>query len=304
MITRTMCPLCGTTLESGGTFFAQDLNQRISSETFLYRKCPACRTQVLVEIPADLKRYYGSAYPAYLEPEDPAVRRFVEQVDQSKMAVLARYASPGARVLEIGPGNGTFLRMATAAGYRMVGIEMDARCCDQLSRVHGLDVHICDDPARKVPELGRFDVVVAWHVLEHILDLSGLLRSARKALLPGGRLLIAVPDPTCFHARMHGSRWRHLDAPRHIHLFPAAALVSACTSLGFVHEATLRDGVLNDALTRSGSIPSKMLARTSLRGIIARMVTRGFFFMRPLIKLVGWEDTYISIFRRVQVSDV
>ena len=53
------------------------------------------------------------------------------------------------------------------------------------------------------------DVVVLWHVLEHLLDPPTSLREVHRVLKPGGLLFIATPNPESLTARLIGQRWIH-----------------------------------------------------------------------------------------------
>jgi 2-polyprenyl-3-methyl-5-hydroxy-6-metoxy-1,4-benzoquinol methylase len=71
----------------------------------------------------------------------------------------------GARVLEIGFGNGSFLAFARGEGATVTGLEINAEMCEA-ARNHGFDV--LDVPLTTLVERDtRYDIVVAFDVLEH-----------------------------------------------------------------------------------------------------------------------------------------
>ena len=63
----------------------------------------------------------------------------------------------------------------------------------------------------------------------------------RKLLAPGGQLLIAVPNSQSAVARLFGSRWYHLDCPRHYHLWTPASLQRLLERAGLSHVSTTFD---------------------------------------------------------------
>src|SRR5262249_5633000 len=68
------------------------------------------------------------------------------------------------------------------------------------------------------PELRRasFDVIPMWHSLEHVHAPLEVLRQAHRLLVPGGRLVVAVPNIDSLPFRWFGPAWFGLDLPRHL----------------------------------------------------------------------------------------
>jgi 2-polyprenyl-3-methyl-5-hydroxy-6-metoxy-1,4-benzoquinol methylase len=85
------------------------------------------------------------------------------------------------------------------------------------------------------PELdsGSFDVVSMWQVLEHVHDPQEVLREAYRLLVPGGRLVIAVPNIDSLPFRLFGSCWAILDLPRHLTHFTPNTLHLMLERAGF-----------------------------------------------------------------------
>jgi SAM-dependent methyltransferase len=55
-----------------------------------------------------------------------------------------------------------------------------------------------------------------FHVLEHLHEPVSYLRSARDLLVPGGRLVIQVPNASSWQFLMFGEHWNGVDVPRHL----------------------------------------------------------------------------------------
>ncbi len=108
---------------------------------------------------------------------------------------LAPILKPGARILDFGSGSGEFLAQARAAGYDAVGIEPGRSYAHYSRTTYGVTVI---ERALSDVELpaGRFDVVTANHVIEHLRNPVAALRTLAACLADDGVMYVAVPDVT------------------------------------------------------------------------------------------------------------
>jgi SAM-dependent methyltransferase len=189
---------------------------------------------LLTDVPADLGRYY--AQDGYGTAADATVKAFVER-EEAKLALVTGFVKGGAMV-EIGPGAGVFTRVAKVAGFDVTAIEMDPHYCEVLRNEIGVEVVQSEDPAEVLPSLSHADVVVMWHVIEHLADPWAVLAASVERLGPGGVLAVSTPNPDSLQARLLKRRWAHLDAPRHLQLIPADTLRMRVERLGASHVLT------------------------------------------------------------------
>jgi SAM-dependent methyltransferase len=153
-----------------------------------------------------------------------------------------RQFGAGGTLVEIGAGFGLFARAARKAGFEVTAIEMDARCCDYLENVVGVDAICSDAPERALADIGPSRAIVLWHALEHLPRPWAVLERAVESLAPGGVLALAMPNPDSLQFRLLGTRWAHIDAPRHLFLIPFAALEARMMDLGLrLAHVTARD---------------------------------------------------------------
>ncbi len=131
-------------------------------------------------------------------------------------------------VMDIGCGRALLLQEFSKLGTACLGIERDEF---RGTAPQGVDVHIgaLGDEGLS----GRcFDIIIIWHVLEHITDLGCLLKELPAHLNPGGLLVISVPNFSSWQSRFFRQHWFHLDIPRHVTHFEKDWLQKKLTSLG------------------------------------------------------------------------
>ncbi len=124
---------------------------------------------------------------------------------------LDRVLPPGP-VLDVGAGDGTLVEAFVRHGREAVGLEPHASG----PRLRSTEIEEMS---------GAWAAVIFWHSLEHLRQPALALRHAARLLLPGGLLVVAVPNAKSLQARAFGDRWLALDLPRHlVHLSPAPLL--------------------------------------------------------------------------------
>jgi SAM-dependent methyltransferase len=167
--------------------------------------------------------YYGRDRRKFVGPFEAAVAAR----NSLKWRTLRPLLRPGDRMLDVGCGRGTMVRLARASGVEAYGIERPAPGETPRPWVFYKDLAECAFPD------GQFQLVILWHVLEHLQDPRQTLREVHRILKPGGWLSLAVPNFGGAQARASGSDWFHLDLPRHLWHFRRQSLQALIEGAGF-----------------------------------------------------------------------
>jgi SAM-dependent methyltransferase len=126
------------------------------------------------------------------------------------------------RYLDVGCGSGGALGVAQSLGWQVAGVEMDAAAAAKARRFTAR-IHVGDLQAAPFAP-GEFDVISAYHVLEHVPDPVGAVRRMLGWLAPGGLLVVEVPNAGGLGARLFGRAWSGLELPRHLSHFTPETL--------------------------------------------------------------------------------
>jgi SAM-dependent methyltransferase len=142
---------------------------------------------------------------------------------------------PQSRILDLGAGDGRLASTLARAGHRVTALEPFR----EIPPTPGVTVL---RESLEVVDLrpASFDAAVLWHVLEHLGEPRQALERVRRWLVPGGRVLVGVPNFVSLQAELGGDRWFHLDPERHLLHFTPRGLVALLVRAGFERTETRR----------------------------------------------------------------
>lgn len=201
---------------------------------FLCKNCDLHFAPRAFEVPVA----YDDAYMQGLYP-DQAIEAMREKeahgLDATKIATYVpffRGVKPRQhdRLLDVGCGGGRFCRAASGLGWKTTGVDVSKAALTAAIEAAPLEYH-CIELDKIREELGTFDVVTAFEVLEHQANLHSFLESIINVLEPGGKFFCTVPaweDPAVRAAVR--ADW---IPPVHLLFFSRTALVSSLYNVGF-----------------------------------------------------------------------
>ena len=216
-------------------------------------------------------------YRTFLWPDEAPLGRLLNPVFEklaphpvAAVAFKFRHLKPatrkGARLLDVGCGNGAFLPTASKLGYDAIGVDLDPVAVARGAGA-GLDIRIASLEANDLPS-AAFDHVTLSHVLEHFHDPRAALAEVYRLLAPGGRLWVLQPNLGALGLLEFGPHWRGLEAPRHMVLMKPDRLLDLLGSLSFVDAAVMQPSPYEAAFSfqqslaiRYGEDPQRGLSR-------------------------------------------
>ena len=173
----------------------------------------------------------SSLYPAFDQTEDSPYLNHVRSavsVFLRQRAAVVRSMKPGGRLLDYGCGNGAFAKHMSETGFSAVGLEPFSLGSPQ---VRG-NLRLVRGPLEEATDLGEFDAITLWHVLEHVPNPVDLLTRLAKHLRPDGVLFVSVPNFASWQSSVFRDSWFHLDAPRHLLHFEPDTLTDCLKRAG------------------------------------------------------------------------
>ena len=162
-------------------------------------------------------------------------------------------------VLDIGCGMGKYTIPLAQQGYKLEGLDLSQKLLDQLQNNAAERAQIithCGDILRPDPTLaGRFDHVIGFFVLHHLIDLEETFRRCAQLLRPGGRITFLEPNPYCplYYAQITFSPTMSWKAEKGILNLTPSRMSQAVGAAGFSDFHLERFGILPPILRNTTS---------------------------------------------------
>lgn len=212
------CPLCGSDVPQSSPY---------RREGFAIVRCGHCRLWYLSPRLNEDKMASHYAQDDYFEGDGSGYDSYTGQ-ERSLRATfrglvkrLAKKDMVGGSLLEIGCGYGYFLEEAAPYFDFRAGTELSPPAAAQARLRSDL---ICQGGIEAIPEKQKFDLIVAWHVIEHIYDPIAFLEQIKQHLKDGGRCVLAAPDMGSFWRKAMGRHWPSFKYPEHVVFYDSQSL--------------------------------------------------------------------------------
>jgi SAM-dependent methyltransferase len=268
-------------------------------KTYPIERCPACgdsaSTKVMLGSHA-LRRCVGCSLvyaPEYADPSEvyvdgylvggtdfgldvthPAFQEFLAYAAEVRMDLIERATGVKGSLLDVGCGTGEVLAVAQRRGWKVAGADPVEQSAVFAREQRGLDVRPTTLEESGFPE-GSFDVVSAFHVVEHMIDALSLLKTMSRWARPGGYVVVEVPNWSSMHRVSHGQGWNGLRPLEHLGHYSPSTM-----------RATMRRAGLEPVVIRT---PGFLWPKQTLYQQLDDLGLQRFF---PRLRLLGKPGDY------------
>lgn len=243
------CPACG----------AEDASFRFEKYRCRFVECRRCETLYMSPRPSPevMNHYYSNSenyafWNKYIFPKSEANRR--EKICRPNLERIVdecRHRSiEHPRLLEIGPGFGTFAALAHQDGFfgQVTVVERNPDMA-QACRSKGLEVIESSLEDVGAEHLGLADVAACFEVIEHVFDPLNFLSGVSRLLRPGGLFAFTCPNGQGFDTVMLQAQSPSVDT-EHVNLFNTKSIALLLERAGFSVLAVETPGRLDVELVR------------------------------------------------------
>lgn len=207
------CPKCSQKL----TRFESVITDGVSGEQFSVFFCTICQNGFTVPAPKDLSKYYPKTYYS-------PVKSLIYNLLQFRRPDIIRQYKKSGKLLDVGCGNGSISSFLPEFSYTGVetaysGAKPGAILIGGIEKV------------KLTPNY--FGIATFWESLEHVSNPSAALAKVFRSLKKNGVIIVECPNYVSLERLMFGSKWFHLDTPRHLTHFTPKGLASLLEEAGF-----------------------------------------------------------------------
>lgn len=135
------------------------------------------------------------------------------------------------RLLDVGCGNGKFLKDAQLAGWQCYGVDFDPQAV-KIAKSQGAKVSLGALEKQGFPDK-FFNAITLSHVIEHVHQPKKLLEECVRILQPEGTLWIATPNIDSILSKWFKKDWLACVPPQHLILFNRQSLGNLLDNTGF-----------------------------------------------------------------------
>ncbi|MEQ8908120.1 MAG: class I SAM-dependent methyltransferase [Vicingaceae bacterium] len=187
-------------------------------------QCEAChltysdysKKEVLSSDQQEKEKYQSGAYHTEESFLHRLLNPFILFLEKGKLSYFNRQVN-GKKLLEIGCGKGNLLLVANQRGAKACGIDINLRVKKEVKE-QAIEL-IETDVNGLVKQNRKFDLLILWHVLEHIPNVKQFYNDLHHICHKESEIIIAVPNEKSWQHRLTGAKWYHLDPNRHLYHF-------------------------------------------------------------------------------------
>ena len=233
---QSVCNLCNS----------EEKEVRYIKNSYMVMRCRGCGLIYIHPMPTSerLRDYYNQGYfrgdkQKYGYINYVEGREYLEQNFRRSARTIAKSTS-GRKILDVGCAAGFFLS-ALGSVWDKWGIEICSEMANYARDKFGVKViegEIIDLSA----DVGEFDVITMWDVLDHMRDPFTTIRLVREKLAPDGLLVLTIGDCEALFAKVLGKRWYLLIPPTHVYYFSKRTITLLLEGNGFTVEKIEREG--------------------------------------------------------------
>jgi SAM-dependent methyltransferase len=230
---KVKCPICHTEVEERN--FKETYVSPYNNQEYKRYECLNCEVHWWEPLKIIPEFYENEVFEGYVSSHE----RVGTRLGEYHKAFFKHFPSNvRGKLLDVGCGDGRFLKHAKEQGFEVWGIDFDKKSVENVKRNLGFDTVFAmslEEFYEYAKEKNlKFDVITFFEVLEHQDKPREFLEMVRGLLKEGGYIAGSVPNRERLFVEMDWKDYFHWDYPPHHFLrFSKSSLEKALNFSGF-----------------------------------------------------------------------
>jgi 2-polyprenyl-3-methyl-5-hydroxy-6-metoxy-1,4-benzoquinol methylase len=229
---KVKCPICYTKVEERN--FKETYVSPYNNQEYKRYECPNCDVHWWEPLKIIPEFYESEVFESYIAFHEGIGTRLGE----NHKAFFKHFpSSVRSKLLDVGCGDGRFLRYAKEQGFEVWGIDFDKKSVENVKRNLGIDTVFAmslEEFYEYAKEKNlKFDVITFFEVLEHQDKPREFLEKVKGLLKDGGCIAGSVPNRECLFVEMDWKYFHRDYPPHHFLRFSKSSLEKTLNFSGF-----------------------------------------------------------------------
>lgn len=209
----------------------------MASEVFDIYKCRDCGFQFTKK--AEDQSTFVNCTDTQKEEQDSFLCKiydFAHRIMLKRKASLIKKLTMlrSGKILDYGARDNDFARTMAHKGWNATIVKREDWNCKEAEK----DEKINKITENEIHSLKKesFDIITAWHVIEHTEDFDEFMKTSKKLLDENGILILAAPNSASYDAENYREHWAAYNAPHHLWHFNSSTMMQLGGKHGFILE--------------------------------------------------------------------
>jgi 2-polyprenyl-3-methyl-5-hydroxy-6-metoxy-1,4-benzoquinol methylase len=188
--------------------------------------CDNCNSVAVIEPPTvkELANYYASFLRTYSGGgRSKGSKKRQHKWAEAYLKVVIQYSAEGKDLIDIGPANNPFPILAENHGFKVSVMDFShpKSLPKSISFIKG---SLNSNSKFLLNHFEQYDVVTAWAVIEHCLDIQMAFDTLVQFCKPGGIIILTTPEIGTISEKFGAGRTSWFYPPEHIYLISRKAI--------------------------------------------------------------------------------